>query len=196
MNRPKPLPKDIFFRSAWTPSTRGNCACPRNFNSSSAAIHWSSSHCSATWKCRTRRTGRVISTAPICNRRGKRSPNLLGLVALGMFFGLMLTWTILATLYFLPVWLVAFYTDRDLNFRASWKLAGAALMPGALLLTLGIVMYGFGVFDLVQLSFAFTMHFIISWIYLLISPLFLNRALPGDTGNPFGEKPNTDAAKN
>jgi hypothetical protein len=116
------------------------------------------------------------------------SPNLLGLAALGTFFGLLLMWALLATLYFLPVWLVAFYTDRDLNFRASWKLAGAALMPGALLLSLAIVMYGFGVFDLVQLSFAFTMHFIIGWIYLLISPLFLNRALPGEKGNPFGGK--------
>jgi hypothetical protein len=127
---------------------------------------------------------------------GAWSPNLLGLAALGAFFGLLLTWAFLATVYCMPVWLVGFYTDRDLNFCASWKLAGAALMPGALLLTLGIVMYGFGVFDLVQLSFAFTMHFIIGWIYLLISPLFLNRALPGEKKNPFGGKVESDAAKN
>ena len=38
-------------------------------------------------------------------------------------FGLLLTWALLATVYFIPVCLVAFYTDRDLNFRASWKLA-------------------------------------------------------------------------
>ncbi|MDR3460219.1 MAG: DUF1189 family protein [Verrucomicrobiae bacterium] len=127
---------------------------------------------------------------------GAWSPNLLGLAALGTFFGLLLTWTLLATVYFLPVWLVAFYTDRDLNFRASWKLAGAALMPGALLLSLGIALYGFGVFDLVQLSFAFTMHFIIGWIYLLISPLFLDRALPGEKGNPFGGDSEASATKN
>ena len=66
-----------------------------------------------------------------------------GVGGLGYIFGLLLTWALLATLYFFPVWLVAFYTDRDLNFRASWKVAGAALMPGALLLTLGIVLYGF-----------------------------------------------------
>ncbi|HEV2694756.1 MAG TPA: hypothetical protein VG347_17810 [Verrucomicrobiae bacterium] len=119
---------------------------------------------------------------------GAWSPNLLGLVALGTFFGLLLIWAFFSTLYFLPVWLVAFYTDRDLNLRSSWKMAGAAMMPGGLLLSLGIVMYGFGVFDLVQLSFAFTMHIIIGWIYLLVSPLFLNRALPGETKNPFEEK--------
>jgi hypothetical protein len=119
---------------------------------------------------------------------GAWAPDLLGLAALGTFFGLLLMWELLATLYFLPVWLIAFYADRDLNFRASWKLAAAALLTGALLMTLGLVLYGLGVFDLVQLGFTFTMHLIISWIYLLISPLFLNRALPGENKNPFGGK--------
>ena len=119
---------------------------------------------------------------------GAWSPNLLGLVAIGTFFGLLLSWAALATIYFLPVWLISFLSDRDLNFRASWKLAAAALLPGALLLTLGIVLYGFGVFDLVQLGFAFTMHLIIGWIYLFISPMFLHRALPAAEKNPFGEK--------
>jgi hypothetical protein len=119
---------------------------------------------------------------------GAWAPDLLGLAALGTFFGLLLTWALLATLYFLPVWLIAFYSDRDLNFRASWKLAAAALLTGALFMTLGLVLYGLGAFDLVQLGFAFTMHLIIGWIYLLISPLFLNRALPGEKKNPFGGK--------
>ena len=119
---------------------------------------------------------------------GAWAPDLLGVVALGAFFGLLLTWALLATLYFLPVWLIAFYADRDLNFRASWKLAGAALLTGALLMSLGLVLYGLGAFDLVQLGFAFTMHVIISWLYLLVSPLFLNRALPGESKNPFGGK--------
>jgi len=119
---------------------------------------------------------------------GAWSPNLLGLVALGTFFGLLLTWAALATVYFFPVWLISFYTDRDLSFGASWKLAAAALLPGALIMSLGLVLYGLGVFDLVQLGFTITMHFIIGWIYLLVSPLFLNRVLPGEKRNPFGGK--------
>ena len=119
---------------------------------------------------------------------GAWSPNLLGLAAIGMFFGLLLSWWLLATIYFFPVWLVSYFTDRDLSFRASWKLAGAALLPGALIMSLGLALYGLGAFDLVQLAFAFTMHFIIGWIYLLISPMFLNRALPGEKKNPFGGK--------
>jgi hypothetical protein len=58
-------------------------------------------------------------------------------------------------------------------------------MPGALLLSLSLVLYNLGGFDLVQLCFAFGMHLIIGWIYLFISPMFLNRALPSEKRNPF-----------
>ena len=116
---------------------------------------------------------------------GAWSPEILALVALGTFFGLLLTWVALATVYCLPVWLICFFTNRDLAFPASWKLAGAALMPGALLLSASLVAYGLGLCDLVQLCFAFGMHFVIGWVYLFVSPLFLNRALPTDKKNPF-----------
>lgn len=116
---------------------------------------------------------------------GAWAPEILGLVAIGTFFGLLLIWACLATLYFLPVWMIAYFANRDLDFGSSWKLAGAALMPGALLLTLSIVLYGAGAFDLVQLCFAFGMHYIIGWIYLLVSQIYLSRAVPGESGNPF-----------
>jgi hypothetical protein len=119
---------------------------------------------------------------------GAWAPNLLGLAAIGTFFGLMLIWAALATVYCLPVWLLCFFANRDLNFRASWKLAAAALMPGALLLSFALVMYDLGGFDLVQLCFAFGMHFVIGWLYLFVSPLFLNRALPAEKKNPFVPK--------
>ena len=116
------------------------------------------------------------------------SPEILGLVAASVFFGLLLTWTVLATIYAAPVWLIAFFANRDLGLTASWKLAAAALLPGALLLTLAIVAYDFGLCDLVQLGGAFGLHFVIGWIYLFVSPLFLARALPADKKNPFGAK--------
>ncbi len=119
---------------------------------------------------------------------GAWSPEILALVALGTFFGLLLTWATLATIYFLPVWLICFFTNRDLSLVASWKLAAAALLPGALLLSASLVAYGLGVCDLVQLCFAFGMHFVIGWVYLFVSPLFLNRALPAEKPNPFGHK--------
>lgn len=117
------------------------------------------------------------------------SPNLLGLAVVGVFFGMLAIWFGLATLYFLPVWLFCFLTNRDLNFFASWRLAAAALMPGAALMSVSLVLYDFGGFDLVQLCFAFGMHLVIGWIYLFVSPLFLKRALPTEAGNPFAPKP-------
>jgi hypothetical protein len=116
---------------------------------------------------------------------GAWAPNLLGLAAIGTFLGLLLVWAALATVYFLPVWLICFFANRDLDFRASWKLAAAALMPGAALLSLALVLYDLGAFDLVQLCFAFGMHLVIGWIYLFVSPLFLNRVLPAEKKNPF-----------
>ncbi len=118
---------------------------------------------------------------------GAWSPEILGVVGFATFSGLLMVWTFLATIYFLPVWLICFFTNRDLGFGASWKLAGAALMPGALLFSAFIVAYDFGWCDLVQLCFAFGMHLVTGWIYLFVSPLFLNRALPGDKKNPFGK---------
>lgn len=88
---------------------------------------------------------------------------------------LLLLWALLATLYFLPLWLVAFYANRNLNFRQSWRLAGAALMPGALWMAAAIVLYGLGVFDLVELGAAFSFHFIIGWIYALAGVLLAPR---------------------
>ncbi len=116
---------------------------------------------------------------------GAWAPDLLGLAAIGTFLGLVIIWALLATVYFLPVWLLCFFANRDLNFRASWKLAAAALMPGAALLSLSLVLYECGAFDFVQLCFAFGMHLVIGWIYLFVSPLFLNRALPAEKKNPF-----------
>jgi hypothetical protein len=116
---------------------------------------------------------------------GAWGPDILGLAAIGVFFGLLVTWALLATFYFLPVWLVCLFSNRDLNFRASWKLAGAALMPGALLLSLSLVLYDLGGFDIVQLCLAFGLHLVIGWIYLFVSPMFLNRALPAGRKNPF-----------
>jgi hypothetical protein len=116
---------------------------------------------------------------------GAWKPDLLAIAALATFFGLLLSWAVLATIYFLPVWLVCFFANRDLNFRRSWKLAAAVLLPGALMMTAAILCYESGGFDLVQLCFAFGMHFVLGWIYLLVSPMFLRRPLPAEKRNPF-----------
>jgi hypothetical protein len=100
---------------------------------------------------------------------------------------LMVNWWTLATLYCLPVWVIALYENRELSLRASWKLGAATLLPGALLLTVAIFFYGLNLIDPVRLGLSFILHFVIGWVYLFISPLFLPRRVVGATrkSNPF-----------
>ena len=117
---------------------------------------------------------------------GAWAPNILAVAAVGTFFGMLVLWAALACIYCLPVWLICFFANRDLSLAATWRLAGAALMPGALLMTMALVLYDLRAFDLVQLCFAFGMHLVFGWIYLFVSPLFLKRVLPAEKKNPFG----------
>lgn len=100
---------------------------------------------------------------------------------------LLLCWSLLATIYFVPLWLLGFFANRDLNLRQSWRLAGAALMPGALLMAAAVVLYSFGFLNVVSFGFVFTAHFVMGWIYQFISLLFLP-GLPAQKRNPFGAK--------
>ena len=117
---------------------------------------------------------------------GAWAAEILFLAAAATVISLLLSWWILATIYFLPVWILGFFTNRDLDFRASWKFSGAALMSGALLMAAGFFLYGFGALDLVQLGFIFTAHFVLGWIYLFVSLLFLPRISEAKPkANPF-----------
>jgi hypothetical protein len=106
---------------------------------------------------------------------GAWAPALLAIVAGLVVAGLMLSWACLATVYFLPVWLVGFFANRDLSLQGSWCLAGAALMPGALFLCAAIFLYGWGALDLVRLAVAATVHVVMGWVYLFASPFWLPR---------------------
>lgn len=119
-------------------------------------------------------------------RWGAWAAELLLLAEAAAMIGLLLSWSLLATLYFLPAWMLGFFTNRDLNSRQSWRLAGAALMPGALWMTAAVLFYGIGFLNLVSLGFTFGAHILIGWIYLLVSLLFVPRApVTAGQGNPF-----------
>jgi hypothetical protein len=121
---------------------------------------------------------------------GAWEPPIQWLAFAGMLLWCLASWWGLATIYFLPVWFAGFFANRDLNFRRSWKLAGAALMPGALVMIAGIFLYGFGVLDLVQLAAVMAAHLLVSWVYLAwgvcVSPKLAANALPAK--NPFATK--------
>jgi hypothetical protein len=88
---------------------------------------------------------------------------------------LVVSWACLATVYCLPVWLIGFFANRDCSLGGSWRLSGAALMPGAFLMCAAILMHGWGALDLVRLAVAGALHLIVGWIYLVVSPLCLPR---------------------
>ncbi len=117
---------------------------------------------------------------------GAWAVEIMFIAAAATVAGLLLSWWILATIYFLPVWFLAFLADRELSLLAGWKMSGAALMPGALLMAAGIFFYSFGALNLVQFSFVFSAHLVLGWIYLFVGLLFLPRvSMPSSKGNPF-----------
>ena len=120
---------------------------------------------------------------------GAWEPDILAITIAAVAGGLMLIWALLATLYFVPVWLACYFTDRALNLRQSWRLAGAALLPGALLFMVALAFYTLGVLDLIELTIAFAAHLVLAWVYLGVSFWFLPRVAPAEQKNPFGEKP-------
>lgn len=122
---------------------------------------------------------------------GAWQPTLLAIAAAGTVVYLMVSWSFLATLYAVPVWLAGFFANRDLSLAASWRLAGAALLPGALLMALAILLYDFGVLDLVQMAVVMLAHVVLGWIYVAASLLFLPRpeAVAAQKKNPFAPLP-------
>lgn len=124
---------------------------------------------------------------------GAWAPIFLILTAGVVIAGLLLSWAVLATLYFLPAWLVAFFANRELTLSGSWRLAGAALIPGALVMIAGIVVYGWGALDLVQLAIVVGAHFAIGLAYVGVGTAGLPQHPDGVNlkTNPFAtaEKP-------
>jgi hypothetical protein len=117
---------------------------------------------------------------------GAWAPAILAIAGGCVVVGLLCCWAIMATVYCWAVWLVGFFANRTLSLAASWRLAGAALMPGALFLTSALCLYSSGALDLVRLAAAVAVHLMIGWVYLVIVPLRLPRnARISSDQNPF-----------
>lgn len=121
---------------------------------------------------------------------GAWRPPLLAFVATGVVGGLFASWFFLATVYAGPIWLIGFFTNRELTWAGSWKYCAAAVLPGALFMAVAISFYALEALDLVQLGFAWAGHLVLGWAYLAFGLGFLPRVtaeLPA-AKNPFGPK--------
>jgi len=89
-----------------------------------------------------------------------------------------------------PLRLIAFYSDRKVNWSGCWRIAVAAQWPGALLMSGAIFLYGLNRLNFVGFLFAWLLHLVVGWIYIGITPTRLPRlaGAPRRRGNPFGEK--------
>lgn len=118
---------------------------------------------------------------------GAWAPILLALTAAGTAAGLLISWAILATLYCLAVWLLGLYLNRELTLWGSWRLAGAALMPAALVMIVALGLYGLGQLDVVRLIAAFILHFVVGWVYLVLGAMAAPRisSTVNSKTNPF-----------
>jgi hypothetical protein len=106
---------------------------------------------------------------------GAWSPYLRASAGLITFVALMIAWSLLATIYCVPVRVISFLQNRDLDWAQSWCLAGAALMPGAIFLIAGICGYALQWIDLIGLAGVMALHLVIGWIYVFVAPLFCPR---------------------
>lgn len=102
------------------------------------------------------------------------------------------SWFALATLYALPVRVLAWFAGRTASLGKSWRIAAAALLPGAVWMGGAILLYAIEQLSLVGLGVAFGLHFVFAWVYVLGAPFCLPRK--GDdvlaTGaNPFTPEP-------
>ncbi len=112
---------------------------------------------------------------------------ILGLAALLTVVSLLLLWALLGALYCWVPRALAFFADRQLSWAGSWRLASAALLPGALLMTLALLLYSLGLLDLVRFGIVAALHLVVGWVYLVLGALALAKAPVAEATaeNPF-----------
>jgi hypothetical protein len=126
---------------------------------------------------------------------GAWRPVLLGGSGAAIGLGGLVLWNIVATVYAVVLRLVPRRLRRALTLGAGWKLASAALVPGALLLVAGLILYGLGVVDWLRLGLIVAFHILLGWIYILTALPLLPQGppKPRTSSNPFAPPPSPDS---
>ena len=120
-----------------------------------------------------------LSRAQIEPLWGAWQPVLLVGVGVAVAFCLLLIWWALAIVYTPVAKLVAWLGDRDVTWAGSWRLASAALMPGAVLMAAAIVLYGSQLLDVFGLGWLEIVHLFVGGVYLMAAPMFAPRLTRG-----------------
>jgi hypothetical protein len=109
-------------------------------------------------------------------------------VGVGAVVGLFVSWTAVAIVFGFPARTLAFYLNRHVSSWGSWKLSAAALLPAAVWMVAALGLYRFRRMDLIGLVFAWLVHWVVGWVYLVGGVWRLPRHpdTPARKGNPFG----------
>lgn len=135
---------------------------------------------------------------------GAWRPHALATVAAATFVILLALWAIIATLLAIPLRAYALLLGRQPGLGGCWKLAFAALLPGALIMCAALFGYGLRRLGLGELMLIHGLHLLVNTAYLLISPLCIPDSpppspftepspAPETSGNPFAEPGIDDA---
>lgn len=120
---------------------------------------------------------------------GAWKPAIIAVTAIVAAIALFSTWFLLASLYMLPLRLLAFVGRRSITFGGCWRIAAMALMPGALLLSLALLAYGYIRLPILVLAAIFVLHLILGWVYAFFAILHLDTlaavAAAKAAANPF-----------
>lgn len=108
-------------------------------------------------------------------------------IAAGVVVSLWTVWSLLAFPYGWVVRVVAFYADRKVTKSSAWRVAAAAQWPGALLLGAAIMAYSLHHLNLIQLLWAWVVHILLSWLFVIASPFRLPRLA---SASPFRKSQN------
>lgn len=102
-----------------------------------------------------------------------------------VFFGLLSIWWLLGFLYGTVLWALAAASGRMPDLGTAWRIACAALLLPAVLMTSAIVLYATRELGLLGLLAAVPIHVVAGWVYCLGA---LAR-LPRPVTNPFRPEP-------
>ena len=114
-------------------------------------------------------------------------PNLLGIIAVTYGLAFLALWSLLATVFILPVRLYAYFADRQITLGGAWHLSAAAFLPGSLALIAALILYAIGTADLIRFLIAVPGHLLFGIAYLILAPrkLPLLAAVLPPGANPF-----------
>lgn len=120
---------------------------------------------------------------------GAWQPALVAGMGVAVVAGLLVCWAGLAVIYAFAVRLISFFANRRITRLGCWKLASAALMPGALLMSAALILYGLHRLSLMGFLLAGALHLVVGWVYVIGAPLRLPHINPVPPAgvNPFSE---------